>query len=413
MGKRRFFLVCALSMFATSVSAQIADQFCSFQEMKPSLRQTLLVIDGSVISPELEGEPAKAENNGWRDFVRQFVDARSPGISSRVAPRERVTVVIANADGAGASQVFSGCIPVFSAEEDAHMQEGDSSIGKFFGSSWSKRHEDMAKDVARAAQVGLLEGARNAQPTSNTTEVFSQSALVHSLRKGQSLDLTNGVPRILVYTDLSKFEFPQGDTIEMRRAGFADAERADLALGFAEMHLFTADAAVSSGAERYLEAFFLGSEADLVSQSRADSRFQPSAPIASVKVFNGVVDYGDGVELPVRLRLVEDYNGETVNSWIAELGRGGGYVPVKGQMSCTGSECNFAQSRNFGEVWNEDIDAKSPECGNHLPFFGMRFLKMELMSEKISGMFLDPICYLQGREDGVPFNMIEVANGRW
>jgi hypothetical protein len=404
-------LSCASVSLANEVNTQ--DDLCAFEDMPRAQRQTILVIDSSVVFSENSGGELLSENNGWRDFVRQFVDARGSDIASRLDPRERVTVMIANAGGAGATQVYSGCIPVFSVEENATMAAMDTSFGKFFGSSWAKQHEEMSKSVARSAQIGMVEAAKSVAQTDTERTEFAESGLVKSLRRAQSTDLVSGVPRIFLYTDLSRYNFPEGSVAGLRGTAFADAKDTDLSLGRAEMHLVSVSEAESSGAEHYLKAFFLGSGANLTSQSAAKGRMHPSYPVADVAVFSGSISFGELGDFPVRMRLVRDVNGTTTNSWFEEVGEDRAFVPVEGQLSCEGVTCKFTQTNDFAQVWAADPSSDLPECGDQIPFLGMRMLGFETDGDVLTGKIHDTVCYLPGFEDGIPFQLKAVENGRW
>lgn len=204
--------VLALATPALAVGTASNDEFCTVEGMTKPLRQTMIVIDGRLIVAETPDGGASDANLPWRQFALGYLDASQADINTRLDPRERVTIAVANSDGSGTTVLFSGCVPTFSAEEAEEKRAEDSQLGKFFGSSWQSRHEDMAKGFSRGAQRGLREAAYGTPSAKPAGHAFSGGSLVASLRRGGTLDLANGIPRVVIYTDLSQYGFPEGPT---------------------------------------------------------------------------------------------------------------------------------------------------------------------------------------------------------
>lgn len=402
-----------LSGPAFALNAATVDEYCQLEDMPRALRQTLVVIDGRLMVPETPDADPDDANLSWRRFAVGYLDASQRDINTRLDPRERVTVVAANADGSGTTVLFSGCVPTFSVEEADAMRAGDSSIGKFFGSSWQSRHEDMAKDFSRAAQRGLREVTHQLPPAKPAGEPFADGSLVSSLRRSVTLDPAYGIPRIVLYTDLSQYDFPEGPAPEMRKAGFADARKALLDLGRSELQLLSVHDAESRQAGSYLPAFFLGSNADLSYQGPAAGAVPGAHQTVQTDLFTGAINYGAAGSYPVRMRLVRDINGAVSNAWIEETRTTQRIVPFTGQLSCSDKECSFTQSREFARIWAADPASDTSPCGEKMPFLGLQMLQFTTDGETLRGTISDSLCFPEGMDDGLTFELQRVQNGRW
>lgn len=398
---------------ALALNAATMNEYCQLEDMPQALRQTLIVIDGRVMVPETSEVNADDANLPWRRFAVSYLDGSQSDINTRLDPRERVTVVTANADGSGTTVLFSGCVPTFSVEEAGMMRAEDSSIGKFFGSSWQSRHEDMAKDFSRAAQRGLREVTHQLPPARPAGEPFADGSLVNSLRRSVTLDPAYGIPRVVLYTDLSQYDFPEGSASEMRMAGFADASNALLDLGRSELQLLSVRDPESKQAHSYLPAFFLGSNADLSYQGPAAGAVPGSHQVVETDVFSGAVNYGDAGSYPVMMRLVRDINGSVSNAWIEETRVTQRTVPFTGQLSCSDGECSFTQSREFARIWAADPTSDTPSCGEKMPFLGLQMLQFTTDGKTLKGTISDSLCFPEGMDDGLTFELQRAQNGRW
>jgi hypothetical protein len=403
-------MVPAMSAGAQTVTDTTA---CNYEDLPTSIRQTLIVIDGNVITHEDKGSAPNEANNEWRGFLRQFLDAANPEINSRMAPREYLTLAMSNPDGSGMTTMFAGCIPTFSAEEDAVKQENDSAMGTFFGSSWKNTRTKMAEEFVQSASRGIIEKTQGVNENTDEVTAFAEGALVRSMKRSQQIDASKGIPRVIFYTDLSKYSFPDGDASAVRRQAFADAKAAQIDLGRSEVHVMSEANPETDGNVDYLPAFLLGSKAELKTLQPANGSLSTVGTPVSVEVYTGSVRLGGSEPYPARMRLATDINGQLVNSWIEETRTQSRYVPIEGQLSCAGGSCDFIGKPNFGMVWAENTADSEAMCGDKAPFGGMRILKFQKTGDEVTGQLTDTVCYIEGGDDNVAFDLKLVPNGQW
>lgn len=403
----------AWATFASgSLAETVADNtYCSYEELPQSLRQTLIIIDGALARPE-DGPPLP-ENQQWRSFASRFVDAADPFTRQNLDARERVTIAVANTDGSGLTVLFSGCVPVFSVEEEAARQGQASAVAVFFGSDWRAQWLKQAEGFKRLAVTALVSGLKGATLDHTGGAAFVDSGLVQSLAKSPGISLEYGVPRVILYTSLGDYAFPQGDVPALRRAGVLDAARRRIDFVRSELHLLTASNPASDGVRDYVDAFFLSSKARVATLTTAGGSLTPENPPISVDVYQGTVDMGDSAKYPLRMRLARDLNGTVVNSWVEMQALEARFVPFKGILSCpVPTACSYVGDNVFAQIWSDDPDP-DPECPPDIPFGGLRNLKFAIDGETIAGTISDEVCFFTGREAGLTISLTLVPNGRF
>lgn len=218
-----------LASLAQAQQTVINDHCPDGEGQHGSLRQTVVIVDGAIISEDGEDGPS-AENQEWRRFASTFIDASSPLVSQLLGPRERVTIAIANADGSGLTPIFTGCVPLVSEEEARLLDQETSTLDEFFGRDWRSLNEKAATAFARAARLALIRGTAEAivgKPA--RTQTFAQGSLVASLRNSPGFDLSDGLVRYVILSDLGLYDVQKTDIETARANGFRDAENASLA----------------------------------------------------------------------------------------------------------------------------------------------------------------------------------------
>jgi hypothetical protein len=409
--KRHLISILLVGGIAFPAAAQVKtlDEFCTSSTGAPSLRQTFVVIDGSVATDDTPDGPSP-DNTAWRRFAAQFFDARNPAIDQLMSPRERVTIVVANSDGSGLTPLFTGCIPTFGKDEAAKLDQETSSMQKFFGSDWRSANEKAAEEFSRSATISLVQGLKRAKigPAPSRAE-FPRGGLIQSLNRAKGYSLANGLPRLIIYSDLSTYDLPVADTATARAKGRADAEAAALDLQRGEVDLFSSGKALSEEAAEYLKAFFLTSKGKVETIAGDGGVVGNSGVPVKIAVYQGGISLG-GTQYPIRMRLAQDQNGSVTMSWIEEQSDKTRFVPFSGILNCAGEDkCDFVGDRVFAQIWS-DKPGPTPTCEGWMPFAGLRDLSFSTSGDKLTGKISDAICVVTGEDDGLNFELQRVPN---
>lgn len=404
-------LLLFFSLVASSAFAQgsvVDDTYCTYQDRPAALRQTVLIIDGGIIVPEPEGP--LPENQQWRRFVTQFLDNSDQLVRQRVDARERVTVGVANADGSGLTILFSGCVPLFRLEEETELDAKTNVFDTFFGNDWRRAFEKDGEKFRRQVSIALISGIKGLPAAGPAPMPFMDGALVSALTKSVGYSLERGIPRVVVYSDLSRYQFPTSDLPTVRTAGRTDGERAAIDLMRAEVHLFGATGAQTDAVKNYLEAFFLTSKGHLATLNATGGAMVSLAPPRSVEMYQGTIAYPDA-DYPVKMRLALDQSGAVVNSWIEVQSALSRFVPFSGIMDCAAElDCQYVGDNIFAQIWDDNPDAKA-DLQAWQPFGGMRGFTFALKGPSVNGLVKDEQGYIVGKEDGLVFSMSHVPNG--
>jgi hypothetical protein len=400
-----------VALFTTSLSAyadgKSYDAFCDLAGYPPALRETHIVVDSLLVTPE-PGPPLE-ENKGWRQRVYELLDADDQGALKRWAARERITVSIAEADGSGLKEIFSGCMPLYSSDEQRQLSEKNSSIDTFLGRSWRDNLEKSVKAFRRSVTVSMVQAAKDVKAPKKG-QPFITSGLGQSLARGYRPTYQYGTPRLVVLTDLSAYEFPEGDTKNLRAKGRKDASVWAADFGRSEVHVLGASGTIDSAQKEHMKALFLADKGNVLTIAGLQGALLAVAPPVDVKVYQGTVKFPDG-DYPVTLRLALDANRRAVNSWMEVQSDQLRFVPLEGALSCVDQEvCTFLETGDFAQVWTDQPQG-DPEFENWMPFVGFRDMKFELKDGRITGIITDSSGYVPGMEEGLPFTLIRVENG--
>lgn len=404
-------MVCLASL--AQAQQTVNNDHCTSDERHGSLRQTVLIVDGAIIAKDGEDGPS-TENQEWRRFASTFIDASSPLVSQLMGPRERVTIAIANADGSGLTPIFTGCVPLVSEEEAKLLDQETSALDEFFGRDWRSLNEKAATAFARAARLAMIRGTAEAivgKPA--RTLAFAQGSLVASLGKSPGFDLSEGLVRYVILSNLGLYEMQKADMGTARANGFRDAENTSLRLGRSEMHFF-ADGGGAPSVAGYLDSFFLGSEAKLETLGSASSTLSSNKLPLRIAIYQGTADFPNIGKVPVRMRLAVDRNNGVVMSWVQEQRRQAQNVPFEGVMTCaTASECVYSGDDVFAQAWTTQPGG-DPECAGGMPWGGMRNFHFEQSSDAIDGRVTDTLCVVRDHEEtGIPFSLVRLDRGQW
>ncbi|WP_029620885.1 hypothetical protein [Pseudorhizobium marinum] len=409
---KRHFLSCILLCsitFPAAAQVKTVDTFCSSETGEPSLRHTYVVIDGAVATEDAPEGPSP-DNTAWRRFAAQFFDARNVAIDQMMSPRERITIAIANSDGSGLTPLFTGCLPTVGKEEAAKLDQETTSMQTFFGSDWRSANEKAAEEFSRTATISLVQGMKNAKIGSPASRLdFAHGALIQSLSRTKAYSLSDGLPRLIIYSNLSAYNLPVADIATARAQGRSDADAITLDLQRVEVGLFSTGTAVSEEAAEYLKAFFLTAKGKVETIAGEGGAIGSNGVPIKVAVYQGGISYG-GDQYPVRMRLAQDVNGSVTMSWIEEQSDRLRFVPFGGILNCTdGDNCTFVGDRVFAQIWS-DKQGATPTCEGWMPFGGLRELSFSTSGDQLKGKISDSICVINGQEDGISFTLQRVDN---
>ncbi len=391
--------------------AEYSDEtFCKLTEFELPLRQTHIVIDGAMVTHENEGP--LAENKVWRQKVIAFLDAQDASILRRLAPRERISVSIAQTDGSGLQKLFAGCAPLYAAGEQQALAQNESSLAIFFGKGWRDQLGKQIDHFRRTLTLALVEGAKHNNSNKNKAEPFVESGLGQSLARGYSASLDYGIPRIVILSNLSKYHFAkdQADVKSARALARSQTTQWGADFNKAEVHILGASETQKARDKEYLKSLFLGAKGELVTLASLTGSLKEESVPTSVDIYRGTVSYPDG-DFPTLMRVALDANKRSVNSWIEVQSDQIRFLPFDGGLTCTGeNECTFIATGGFAQIWTDEPGG-DPEFENWMPFVGFRNMTLTFEGDQVSGMITDSSGYVPGMEDGLPMKLQRVDGG--
>ena len=348
-------LLCLLSPTAAGGSPQRAVEYCSQKGFAAPIRQTLILIDEFEIAPN-DGNTISEENKEWINLVVAFADPAEASRTKTFLPRERLAVYLLPRDGSEPQPLFVGCQPFYSKDETEGLSKKKSSwtisMETFFGTGEESAAEEYAgtfkgmlvRSIAQAGQRGLPAVASARRTT------FAQSNLVASLQRAPRLvNLDDGIPRIVLLSDLSRFEVRRSDRHELgartrgslRGARQTSTSRARNSTSPA----FQARRGPSWLISSRTPSSFVPGQTSQVGRARASEVL--SANPESLQVFRGMMDYA-GHDALVNIRLAVAPTGELVNSWISISRKDAMATPMAGSVICESSSDWRRQERRLG-----------------------------------------------------------------
>lgn len=367
-----------------------ADSFCEVEGLQAPLRHTYFLIDGASISQTSSPAEFVSLNTPLRDAVLAIAGPRAiqAGVT---APRERVSIFVLPRDGSAASRVFTGCVPGVSPTELSQLRGESSAIGEFFRGGITQKIENEERSFQTRLVGALQVSAQNVEgPAMAQSGQLDETSLISSLKaSARMLDGAEGVPRVVLFTDLSRVELPAADSIaEERRAGFEAARKVGLDLALSEMLIIHAGDSASIS-RNFFDAFLLGQNAQLVHWGDSRVGVLSLAP-TRVYRFLGEATYPASNEA-IQIRLGVDENGKLVNSWLVLRGRPDRATPLTGQAVCVGPEdCEIlSDGGGFAQVWSLEPGGE-PEFDNEAPFGGLRDFEIRIVGEVLEGRVFDP-----------------------
>ena len=365
------------------------EAWCAMQDLPPALRETFIVVDERILKPAQQGNEFAEKNSAVRDAVMSFADPGSALENGRSAARERITLMVAPADGSAPRQLFTGCLPGLTQAERTAALQGESGVARFF--SGGKMQElDEAIETFRATVAGaLIQAARATTPATASGEknplLSSLAATSRIFRK------TDTVPRVVLVSD----ELPQPtvqDIVAARQEALAQAARTPVDFGDAEVM------AIGRGGNdnirhAFLQTYLLRLNGKLASWSADPSGATPTPAPSTLRRYVGTAQYPGSPEGIVRIRLAMDSDGKLVNSWL--ILTGAPYeraIPLTGQGVCNETgDCKLrADNEGFANVWVAARGQKDDvQFDNEAPFGGMREWTLETSGNGLQGEIFD------------------------
>lgn len=362
-----------------------AEQWCEREGLTSALRQTIVLIDERAIHPG-KGVAFRTANPVLYQTVGALVSAESLATGA-MAPRERLSLYLLPHDGGAPYLVYTGCAPGMSAQEITEARARRSGLGDFVGGDLARELEDAVEAHGRTFTLSFVRLGDRPQPPAIRAGGFAQSSLLASLKSVRQLARQGaGAPRFLIFTDLAVFP-GDGDVAAARTAGFADARGARLALGGAEVVLVGSGESGRGASRQYADAFFLGSQGNLLGWGSGALASLPAAPV-SVRTYAGQLRY-PADRYPARMIIGRDASNRLVNSWLIVDTDAEWATPVGGSLSCSGDVCTLVQDRSgLGQRWNADVDPQA-DFDASLPLSGMRGLRVAITPETVTGEVFD------------------------
>jgi hypothetical protein len=378
-----------------------AEAGCALAALKPALRETLVVIDRTMVKPA-GAETFRLENPTLWSLINGLADVERAADTGAMAPRERLTIAIADPATGGLEQIFTGCIPYLSKEELAgRTAQGEDGFGsRFMGSDMESQIEQQRTAFQDQVLQAVALAKYGGQPRRG--DGFAESGFVRALKTvGPGRGAADTIRRVFLFADPgAAMEDVPADHKAAREKGFTLAETLQANLGRSDLYVVPAGRALSDTQKAFLDALVLGSQGDL----KAVAPFSPDGlakPPVRVVLYSGELPLDATVKTPMDLRLASAADGAIVNSWLSYTGsRGVRATPVAGQFVCVSDgACNLRGDPNaLGQRWRTEPGV-SPQAMPSGPFGGMRIIEGRDDGQRLTGRIYDPVIFVGDRGD--------------
>jgi hypothetical protein len=395
---------------AQAAETVVAEEFCHSEGFTRPLRQTIVVLDEMTVEPWTSGEMSEG-NRRWMNAAISLAGVEEAQRDKNAAPRERITVLLARANGSDLVRVFTGCPPTFSREEMEKLDASTAGARRMFDEWLGKDPRSRVEADQKAFRIKLL-GAL-VQLTKEAVKAKSPESNFLSLLPavGRTLDLGNGIPRIVIFSPLVLANGTFANKAAAREAGFKQASLYAADLKRAEVYVVHGKREANSIADDYLSALLLASKGYLVDTSGETLPALRDAP-QMIAVYGGFISYGL-VNAPMQIRLAVDSAGSLVNSWVEISVDKATATPMTGKAICKGANldnCTIqGDGKDFSQAWALDPDPNKPTFDQHLPFSGMRWFQFTTSAKGATGTFYDPMVIVNKQKD-MPFDLSTTAH---
>lgn len=375
---------------------------CSIAGLKPALRETLIVIDRSTVKAA-KPENFRLENAALWGLITGLADGQRAADTAAMAPRERLTIALADPVTGGLDQLFTGCVPTISQDEIAGRagQGEDGFEKKFMGSDMASQTTRQREEFLKQVVIVLATAKFGAK--ARRSDTFATSSFLRTLKMiGPGRGTSETLRRVFVFADPAPAmtDVP-GDYAESRKQGFALAETIQANFGQSDVYVVPAGRPLSEAQRGFLDALVLGSRGDLKGVTPFSPDSLAKAPVTVVN-YSGELPLDGTIKSPMDLRLATAADGTLVNSWISYTASNGiRATPVAGQFVCDAEgQCDLRgdPGLGLGQRWRTDPGG-SPQPLPGGPFGGLRLIEGKDDGQRLIGRIYDPIILVGDRGD--------------
>jgi len=388
----------------------VAEESCNLEGFSRPLRQTIIVLDELAVEPFTSDEISEG-NLRWIRSIVSLVGVQEAQRNQNAAPRERITVLLARANGSDLVRMFTGCPPTFSREEADKLDANSTGISRKFDEWLGKDPRSRIEADQRGFRTKLL-GALVQLTKEAPKAKLRESNFISLLPEvGRSFDLGNGIPRIVIFSPLVLTNGNFENQAAAREGGFKQASRYAADLKRAEVYVVRGKNEANALARDYVAALLLGSKGFLVDTSGETLPSLRDAP-QMIAVYGGFIPYGL-INAPMQIRLAVDSAGSLVNSWVEISVDRATATPMTGKAICKGANldnCTIqGDGKDFSQAWAVEPDPNKPTFDQRLPFSGMRWFQFTTSAKGASGSFYDPMVIVNKQKD-MPFDLTTTAH---
>jgi hypothetical protein len=366
------------------------DEPCRRVEATMPLRQTIVIVDEGAL--RTRDAQAKIDDKRWIRAIVDLADAREGATTTtNMEAGERLIVMVARADGSELVPLFFGCSPNLSVAERSEREKSDSATDRFFGRDTAALVKRQLESFEARILEALTQVNQQVDRDNKAGRPIAPEGFVRAVASsGRLVDLTFGVPRVVLITDL-RFVDPRKlpDRETARKLGFEWATKVNLDLFRAEVYVLNFGDASSQYMRDFAEALLLGSKG-VLSGWRTDGLPPLLAAPVAVRHFGGTIDYA-GLAAPIQIRLAFDKAGNLVNSWVEVTISKSVATPMTGKAICQGTQvCEVkGDGKLFGQAWST-ATSNEPMFGEDLPFAGLRYFDLSTTKDDAAGRIYDP-----------------------
>ena len=322
-------ILTALALFPVVASANILkatnlDKYC---QVNPGDRQTIIYLDQNII--------ASKDPNWYKDIVNK-VEYR---------PGEKIQLVNINNGGSTVELIWDTCHPSYSKEQykKAKAKEGVGSL--FMGGIDENLKDDnkfFKKQFMRALAHPLQKTRHETAPTYSASS-FPEKKLVEAIYyDAKRVDIDDVFSRVIIFSDMiENSELFKLNSFDPMAAAKNVAKRYPMFLNYANFQIYginytNNETKINENIRDFWKQYLLLSGAH-VEQYGAQLSVEESSNLWQFEKFKGHVTVGD-VKGASEFRFIIGDDNKLRHGWleIADM-----YLPVAGEISCSGQNCNI------------------------------------------------------------------------
>lgn len=370
-----------------------AEAACDLKGMQAPLRRTIVLVDAKALRKSADGMEFAERNKAFRDLILSIADPAVALPAGTSAAREQIVVAVVPADGSAAQTAFVGCIPGMSPQELAKAQQEEGGVSSLFSSGVARGLDEQAANFRTQLIGGMVAAAsQGAEATGAQSGAVDAAPFLAGVRASKGMFDDDGrAQRVILFSDLSGLDLPQGDAAAQRKAGIDAGRKAGGELSQSDVHVVLPSGKSIAG-QGFFDAYWLAQGARLLSYA-PDKIANVAAAPARLWRLSGQAAYPNGPAL-IDIRIGEDGRGKLTASWLTLLGTPSFAVPMTGSIVCSGDDCTIQSDKGgFAQAWS-DAPGGEPEFHNELPFGGMRNFALKIAGDRITGQVSDEGVYI-------------------